>query len=1122
MSQIQSKIFKLILSFALTISSASVNFAQSTSGTIFGQITDAQGAAVPQATITAKNEASGLTQNTQTNENGDFVLVNLPPAAYTLTVSKDGFATAVSGGNRLFIDQRLRVNLQLAIGEVSATVNVSAESPLLQTQTTETSQIVETKRISDLPLLGRNFLDLTRLSPGVANGQGGNTLNISVNGQRELGNSVIVDGIEVTGNRNNDTGLSPSVDSVQEFKIQTSAYAPEFGRAAGAVISIQTKQGGNEFHGSVYEFFRPSQTAARTFFATERGNLKQNNFGGTIGGPIVKNKLFFFFSYEGVRSNNSFNYLDSVPPLNQIRFLPNGDVDLSGLRDPATGNQIPIFDPVFFNNNYYAQQFAGNIIPANRVSAAGRAVLQRLFPNPTQAGTFNGYYSNFPVSQTYRYDQNKYETKIDYNISSKDRLAFGYHFTPYNYQQGDRFAGSIPFEGGGDADQADRGDAANQSFSIAETHIFSSTLVNEFRFGYNRFRLDQTSLVNDASAASSLGFGNINLSNFAQTNGLPQIQLGTGYITGGSTFKPLAFLDSNFQFINNITKQFKSHNFKAGVDFRILNATPTFSLYPTGYFFFNGAYTYAPNGPLTSDPVYGYYDANAAFPTGGSDIADLLLGYPTYSFVGLQLTDPRTKALERSFYVQDSWQVTRNLVLNYGLRYEFQTPYREKDNNISNFDPVTRTLLLAGRGGNSETLVNSDKNNFMPRLGISYKLDDRTVLRAGYGIFYTPENDARSDILTKNYPFATQSVYTSYFDYGLYNFVLPYSLDAGIPRQTSVTIPSGASSLNALTIPGAANQTFYYVDPNFKTGYSQLYNVVLQRELFSQFTVEAGYVGSTSRKLPYAVGDLNRSINGNKLISNQLGQVQGQFSIGEADYNSLQLKADKRFSQGTSFFGAYTYSKCMDNGPAPFNLGRNNQAPQDPRNLAAERAVCGNDVRHNITGSVIYEIPIGKGRTFLGNANGFADAILGGWQLNAIYTARTGLPVNVIINSVAGTALRPNLIGNPYLENPTLGRYFNTAAFSNAGVTASNPGSAGRNILRGPGYSNLDLSTFKRFNLASIREGMNFEVRFEFFNITNTPHFANPNAVFGGGNFGQVTNTIGNARIIQFAGKFNF
>ncbi len=1104
-------------------------FAQATSGTILGQVTDAQSAGVPQATVTAKSESTGLTRTVQTDENGDFALVNLPPEVYTITVTKDGFSTQVGSSNKLEIDQKLRFNVQLAVGAVSETVNVAAEAPLLQTQTTETSQVVETKRIADLPLLGRNFLDLTKLSPGVVNGQGGNTLNISVNGQREFGNSVSIDGIEVTANRNNDTGVSPSVDSVQEFKIQTSAYAPEFGKAAGAVVSIQTKSGSNAFHGSLYEFYRPTETAARQFFATQRGNLKQNNFGGTVGGPIIKDKLFFFFSYEGTRSNDSFNYLGDVPPVGQIRFLPNGDVDLSGLKDPYTGNPVAIFDPVYYlNNNYTTRRFANSIIPANRVSAAGRAVLQKLFPIPTLGGTPGtfGYYGNFPVSQPYRYNQNRVETKINYNISEKDSLAATYHYTPFDYLQGDRFENLIPIAGGGDGGFADQGDAVNQSFSIAETHIFSTSLINEFRFGYTRFRLAQDQLNSDPTAAASLGFGNINLSNFAQTSGLPQIQLGTGYTTGGSTFKPLAFLDSNFQFIDNVTKQFSSHSLKAGVDFRRLNATPTFSLYPTGYFYFNGPYSTT----LTGDQNYcnysyvdcndatGFYDSSfrSAFPNGGSDIADLLLGYPTYAFVGLQLTDPRTKASERSFYVQDSWQVNRKLVFNYGVRYEYQSPYSEKNNNISNFDPATKQLQLAGRGGNSKTLVKPDKNNFMPRLGIAYKLDDRTVLRAGYGVFYSPENDARSDILTKNYPFAIQSVYTNT------PYDLSYRLDTGIPRTTSITIPSGASSINALTIPGAANQSFFYVDPNFKTGYSQLYNLVLQRELFSQLTIEAGYVGSTSRKLPYAVGDLNRKVNNVRLISNQLGAVQGQFSAGVADYNSLQVKADKRFSRGLSFFFGYTYSKCMDNGPAPFNLGRNNQSPQDPRNLDAERAVCGNDVRHNYVGTVNYELPIGKGKAFLSDANAVVDAFLGGWQINAIYTGRTGLPVNVVVNSVAGTSLRPNLIGDPNVDNPTLSNYFNTAAFTKTGVTDAKPGNAGRNILRGPAYSNLDFSTFKTFNLSRIREGMNFEVRFEFFNVTNTPHFANPNSVLGGGNFGKVTSTIGNARIIQFAGKFNF
>ena len=1103
-----SKFVISVMFFGIIFCSGFEIFSQATSGTILGQITDPQGGAVPQVAVTAKNENTGLTRTVQTNENGEYTFINLPPDVYTVTVVKDGFATVISNDNKLLIDQKLRLNIQLNIGSISETVNVSSEAPLLQTQTTETSQVVETKRIENLPLLGRNFLDLTRLSPGVVSGQGGNTLNISVNGQREFANSITVDGIEVTSNRNNDTGISPSVDSVQEFKIQTSAYAPEFGKSAGAAISIQTKSGSNQFHGSLYEFYRPSETAARSFFSRERGDLTQHNFGGTIGGPIVKNNLFFFLSYEGLRTKNSFNFNDSVPPIGQINFLSNGDVDLSGLIDPITGNQIPIFDPVFFATNYYARQFPGNIIPANRVSPAGRAILQQLFPQPTLTGTLNGYYSNYPVSQAYEYNSDRYEAKIDYNISSKDRLSAAYHYIPYNYTTGDRFGGDIPIIGGGSTDSADNGIAKNQTFSITETHIFSGNLVNEFRFGYSRFDLTQDDLIQDQDAATSLGLGNINLDGFPQTGGLPNIQLGTGYSTGGSTFKPLTFLDSNFQISDNVTKQIGSHNLKAGVDLRYLNSKPLFSILPTGYFYFSGAYA-----SLTSDPYYSFFDANAFFGNGGSDIADLLLGLPSFVNIGLQLTDPQTQSHQYSFYVQDNWQATRRLVLNFGMRYEYQSPFTEKDNNLSNFDPDTLQILLAGRGDNSESLINPDKNNFMPRLGIAYRITDKTVIRAGYGLFYTPENDARSDVLTKNYPFATRQNFSN-SAFSLYN----YNLDTGIPRVTTITIPDGASSISALSIPNASNQAYYYLDPDFKTGYSQLFNVVLQQEIFNNFTVEAGYVGSVSRDLPYAIGDINRDGR----ISSRLGKIEGQFSVGEGDYHSLQLKADKRFAKGYSFYGAYTFGKCMDNGPAPFNLGRANQAPQDPFNLEAERAVCGNDVKHNFVGSFIYELPFGKNKHFLGDANSVVDAILGGWQVNGIVNSRTGLPVNVIRNSTNGVSLRPNLVGDPTLNDPTINQYFDTSAFSITGLGSSTPGNAGRNLLRGPGYQNLDISLFKNFSLAKIREGMNFDLRFEFFNVTNTPHFANPNGVLGQGSFGRITNTIGNARLIQFAGKFNF
>lgn len=398
--------------------------AQATSGSILGQVKDPARAAVADAVVTAKNDATGLEQKARADANGEYILPNLPPAVYTITVSKTGFKSLARSPIKLLVDQKLRLDFELAIGELSEVIKVTDEAPLLQTQSADTGEVIQSRQILDLPLLGRNFLDLALLNTGTTSGASGNNVNISVNGQREFANSIMVDGIEVTGNRNNDTSLRPSVDSVEEFKVVTSGYAPEFGRAAGAVISIQTKSGANDLHGSLYEFFRPNSTAARSFFSEQPSALKQHNFGGTISGPVIKDKTFFFGSYEGLRLRDAFSFLDSVPPGNQIKSLPNGDVDLSGLKDPITGNQIPIFDPEFYAVNFFAKQFPGNIIPANRVSPAGKAVLLNLFPAPTRPGVLNGWFSNIVARQDFRFDSNSVDFRIDHAGNNHLRNAF--------------------------------------------------------------------------------------------------------------------------------------------------------------------------------------------------------------------------------------------------------------------------------------------------------------------------------------------------------------------------------------------------------------------------------------------------------------------------------------------------------------------------------------------------------------------------------------------------------------------------------------------------------------------------------------------------------------------------
>jgi hypothetical protein len=1103
-------------------------FSQATSGSILGRIADSTDAVVVDAEVVARNENTGLTQRSKTDNDG-YVVRNLPPGTYTITVSKSGFKTVTQSEVLLVVDQKLRLDFVLAPGSTSETVTVTGEPPLLQTQTVETGDVIQSRQILDLPLNGRNFLQLARLTPGVIGGAGGNTSNLAVNGQREFANSIMIDGVETTSNRNNDNSLSPSVDAVEQFKVVTSAYSAEYGHAAGAVVSIQTKSGSNGYHGSAYEFFRPNNTAALPYSfggADLPSALKHHNFGATIGGPIKKDKLFFFASYEGFRLRDLFSYLDSVPPAGQINYLPNGDVDLSGMLDPFTGNQVPIFDPEFYAENFFAEQFPGNIIPANRVSPSGKAVLQNFFPLPNLPGDDNGWFSNYQVRQRFKQDTNNIDARMDYNLSEHDRISGVYHYGDLDEGLGDRFAGDIPVAGGGTTDSSIQNSSLDQSMSMVETHIFSQNWLNEFRFGYSRFRLDETDLLNGSDAANKFGVGNVNLDGFPATQGFPQLFLGTGYNTGGSTFLPLFFRDNNFQVTDSVSAKIGKHDLKFGVDYRRLRANPNFSLFPTGYQYYAGAFQ-----SMTSDPNFAYFDENAFFANGGTDVADLLLGLPQQVFIGLQLTNPTTKSWETGLYFQDSWQVTPKLVLDYGLRYEYQAPYTEADNQAANFDPATLSFLVAGRGKNSNSLIDPDKNNFGPRIGLSYRVGQKTVVRAGFGIYFTPENDARSDVFTKNFPFNVQKFYFSTPGFP------SYQLDAGVPRDTTIPAIPADGVIAAADIDEGNIQQFFYVDPHLRTGYSELYNFAIQRELSPNLSLEVGYVGSGGRKLPYSVGDINKldAATQTRRITDLLGQITGQFPIGLSNYNSLQAKLTKRYSSGLSFQGSYTYGKSIDNGPAPFNLGKGinqHNQPQDPFNIDAERAVSDNDITHNLIFNSIYELPIGKGKRFFGGWTGKTQSLLGGWQVNSIIEAHTGLPVNIVQNGLNNIdpGLRPNLIGNPIIDRAdrTLDKYFNADAFCVPSPTdttcpelgPNGVGTAPRNPIRGPGYVNTDLSMFKEFSFTETRK---FQFRFEFFNLFNTPHFANPNTDFNQkGSFGRITSTSGDQRQLQFALKFLF
>jgi hypothetical protein len=1082
--------------------------AQTTAGGILGSVADPSRARVPDAQVTATNLATALVFPTRTNADGLFAISQLPPGPYQVIVRKAGFKPLTRTDLEVNVDQQLRLDLTLEVGGPAEAVRISGAPATLQTQNSGTGMVIGSRQILDLPLLGRDFLELTLLVPGVASGAGGNNANYSVNGQREFANSILVNGIEVTGNRNNDTDVRPSVEAVEEFKLATSGYAAEFGGSAGGVIAVQTRSGSNEFHGSLFEFLRTNATTARTFFAAEPSGKKENDFGGSLGGPLVKNRTFFFVAYEGKRQRDLFSYLDTTVPSEMIQVLPNGGVDLSGLRDPYTGKPIPIFDPGFYNTNFYSSQFAGNIIPASRVSPAGRHVLQQLFPKPNAPGILNGWFNNFQVSQRYQYASDVGDLRVDHSFGGRDRLSLTYDVLNFRDLTGDPFAGAIPIPGGGGADSADQTTSANHSVSGAYTRIVSATQLNELRVGFVHTPLRQDTLI-QGDVANQLGIGGVNLNGFPATSGLPQIYLAFGAIAGGSTYKPLTFSDDNLSLADNYTWNRGSHSFKFGYEYRHLLSHPDFSLFPTGFQYYSGAYN-----SLTSDPTYGYFDKGAYYGNGGNEIADLLLGLPGSVSLGLQLTNPVTRSYEQEAYAQDSWRLTPRLTLNYGVRYEFQAPWEEIHNHQANFDPASQGMLLAGVGANSNGLVRPDKNNFAPRIGLAWQMNSQTVLRTGYGIFYTPENSARSDILTKNYPFFYQQTFAN-------NLGTPftYLLDSGVSRPTAVPIPSGASSIPLVSLPNAAVQNIFYEDPVFRTGYAEMFHLTTEREITRELTVEATYAGVLSHKLPYQVGNLNLG----NAISKQLGIVEALFSEGNAAYHSLQLKAERRFRTFYSFLVSYTYAKNLDNGPAPFDLNYNHQAPQNAMNLSMERGPASIDLRHNLVASHLWELPFGRNRKFFNNCGNFCQALVGNWHFDGITTWRSGLPANVVRNGqlTGYTGLRPNVLRDPNLDpaQRSLSHYFDTQAFSVAGLGKTQPGNAGRNLIRGPGLFNLDVALFKDVRLPKERA---LQFRVDAFNLSNTPHFANPSTDLSQGQFGSITQTIGDPRILQFAAKLKF
>jgi Carboxypeptidase regulatory-like domain/TonB-dependent Receptor Plug Domain len=503
----------------------STALAQSTTGSIYGQITDQSGAVVVGAQVAALNLATGVTYPSDSDSQGNYAVFNLLPGVYKVTIEKEGFASAAIEGVRIVIDQKQLVNFHLKVGAVATVETVSAAPTMLQTESAETGEVIQSHDILNLPLLGRNFTDLVGLTAGVTSAGGSiNSFSYSIGGQREYANSIQIDGVEATTNRSGDITAVPSVDSVEEFKVSTSGYDAEFGRSAGGVVSIQTKGGTNKWHGSAYEFFRPNFTTAKDYGFNgdyvPPSILKQHNYGGTFGGPIIKDKTFFFVSYEGLHSTDAYNYVYAVPPISQVNVNPDGSVDLTGLVDPDSGKQIPIYDPAVSSSCYggcYQQiSYNGvlNVIPPDRVSQAGVNTLLNFFPKPNLTGTHFGWYNNFSVHSPVTNDAKTGDARLDQNFSSKDRLSVVFHYNSGDSLTTDPFHGATPVPGAGDADQANNQTDNDQEYSVTETHLFNTRFINETRLGYTRYGLAQYSLLDGHDYSTQFGMGNIAVPGF--------------------------------------------------------------------------------------------------------------------------------------------------------------------------------------------------------------------------------------------------------------------------------------------------------------------------------------------------------------------------------------------------------------------------------------------------------------------------------------------------------------------------------------------------------------------------------------------------------------------------------
>lgn len=1082
------------------------------SSSVTGTITDKSAAAVGGAKVVAQNQDTQVAREAETDANGFFTVPLLPPGRYKVTASKAGFRQ-VFQDLTLEVNQTARFDIALEVGMVSETVEVKATTPLIESDSSSIGQVVEQRQVAELPLNGRNFVQLATLGPGVTGvGFGARSTIMSgtrpddlrpgseifANGNREGSNNFLWDGIDNNERLTLSIVLRPSVEAVREFKIQTSLFTADQGRNSGATVNVITKSGSNEFHGSAYDFLRNDKFDARNFFSPVKPVLRQNQFGASLGGPVIKNKLFFFGNYEGYRRSLQRTFVNTVP----TPGMRAGDFsEVRDIFDPSTLRAAPGTASGFMRDPFPNRQ-----IPLNRFDPV-MAKLVAAYPLPQRAGLVNNQVTNPGEKQ--QWDQG--DLRADWNWNEKNMIFGRFSRQDTTTTRPSTFAPvtlagiSAPVSLGNEDTFAGASALKAYHSVLNWVRTIQPTFVMEARMGFNRFNLNF--LQEGAAAGAQLGekLGVRGSNQGPNSDGIP-IFSPAGYSGIGQTRSlPIKRIENTFHPGVNFTNLRGRHTVKFGVDFRRRQLTQYQTNRGNGRFNFGRTFTDNPN------------NAGAT----GDAMAALILGAANTIEQDFTLIAPGIRMWESNYFVQDDWKVSDKLTLNVGMRYEYDTPTTEVTDRWTNYDVVQAKLLVAGFNSDSRTGVKGDKNNFAPRLGFAYRLRPGTVIRGGGGIFFTPAGS--ESVLMRRH---------RQLPYGPIN-ALDINQFVANPRRVSDGLPP----IPTLTAESAVRNpvgNFLGVASNFVSGYAQQFNLQVQHQLPLELVFKIGYVGNLGRKLDNVYG-FNQQIPGpgapgprRPLFAVAPGIVNVDYNVsdGLSSYHSLQSTIERRFSNGLGFLAAYTYAHSIDNVGNQFGGADNGPLPQDRRYRSVERATSGFDIAHRFVYSMNYELPFGKGRKF-SSGNGVVDNILGGWDSNMIFQKQTGLPFTpVLANSVSNAGgSRPDRYKSGEIDNPTIARWFDTSLGTAPGTAAwGTPtvftfGNGGRNLLRGPGRTNVDFSLFKNFQ---ITERVKLQFRSEMFNIFNHAQFDLPNSGVGNPNAGIITGLAGIPRQVQFALRLTF